>query len=320
MCVPVTTTALPRGRGRRERFIVWNDTVVEGVRGASKRDLLQEAFQRSKLRHAAIRSGQRLPNLNTNCIGCGRNRMVEWCRNCTRWHHRRCVTAPCTTEHQPGERQQTGRLDSFRCRRSTRIEGPGAVLQAGDGSVELANTPSASGSWAIQLRDGTKLEGQILIHREDITSTRCEIHALLAGLAVGPDSGAQICDNHSAIQIFNKVRDFVRQVYVSIRYGDPHRMEMRSLMEHMDRDGTLQPQWVRSHQEQQITDNLDLRTKRLALAQVDMAAKVSHHVTMPESYADWIRVDAWCLCDEENRIVMGNTLRYLMKRTRTDRE
>lgn len=162
--------------------------------------------------------------------------------------------------------------------------------------------------------------GQLRIHRDDITSTRCEIHALLAGLVLGHEVGWQICDNQSAIQVFNKARDFVRQGYVNIRYGDPHRMEIRSLMEYMESHGTLQPQWVRSHQEQRRTDDLGLGKRRHALAQVDAAAKRSHQVRMQDSYAAWVRFDRWCLCDEEKRVVMGNTLQFLLKKATSNRE
>lgn len=95
--------------------------------------------------------------------------------------------------------------------------------------MRAANTQQGSGTWAMQQPAGPIVTGQLAIHRSDITSTRCEVHALIAGLVIGNDTGEQVCDNQSTIRIFAKARDLANGVRLNIKYSDPHRIEIRSL-------------------------------------------------------------------------------------------
>lgn len=186
---------------------------------------------------------------------------------------------------------------------------------AGDGSVIHAKSARCQGGWAV--RDGgTTVYGQLLFHKDDITSTRCEIHALIAGVALSGDTGNQICDNTSAIRIFQRVRRMLQTNTTFIKYADPHRMEVRSLLNLLTRTGDRNIEWVRSHQELMRTDDHELRRKRAALTLADEAAKASHTYRMTGSCMGWLSLDLWMLLDPDGRPVLGNTLRHMRNRQR----
>ncbi|KAF4032709.1 hypothetical protein GN244_ATG15435 [Phytophthora infestans] len=124
----------------------------------------------------------------------------------------------------------------------------------------------------MQQPEGQSVTGRMAIHKIDITSTRCEVHALMAGLIATGDCGQQVCDNQSAIQIFNRARK-IANGDAQPKYRDPHRIEIRSLQRLMHEHGTMVPKWVRSHQEHVATDDMSLQQQRSALAVVDTAAE-----------------------------------------------
>ncbi|GMF14392.1 unnamed protein product [Phytophthora fragariaefolia] len=63
--------------------------------------------------------------------------------------------------------------------------------QVGDDSVLDANTHSASGGWAFHDDSEAVLIRNLRIHWSDITSNRCGLHALIAGVIAGGDQGGQ---------------------------------------------------------------------------------------------------------------------------------
>ncbi|KAG1706272.1 hypothetical protein DVH05_001420 [Phytophthora capsici] len=154
---------------------------------------------------------------------------------------------------------------------------------------------------------------QLRVHRADITSTRCEIYALLAGNTLYGDAGEQICDNKSAIHILRKARAYANGALTTIKFRDPHRMEIKSISKAMNESGSFEALWVRSHKEHEVTNGDLLRQRRQSLACVDNAAKNSLQQELSASYSSWLQFDSF-LRDNEGRPVIGNTLSYLYER------
>ncbi|KAE8900618.1 hypothetical protein PF003_g15413 [Phytophthora fragariae] len=180
------------------------------------------------------------------------------------------------------------------------------------------NSPLATGTWAMQQPDGPSVTGRLAIHRNDITSTRCEVYALIAGLVAGGNTGEQVCDNKSAIQIFSKARNLANGALCHIKYRDHHRIEIRTLCRHMQPSGTMTPLWIRSHQEHLQVDDTMLQQRRAALATVDEAAGGAHDLQLPISYSDLITFDDYVVYDEDHRLVFGNVAQYVKKRAYVD--
>ncbi|KAE8875594.1 hypothetical protein PF005_g13915 [Phytophthora fragariae] len=86
---------------------------------------------------------------------------------------------------------------------TTSLTAPAPLLEpiptaAGDGSVIGAGSMRASGAWAV-VHGSVSVTGNVKCYWADITSTRCECHALIAGLHLSGDSGVQVCDNKAVI-------------------------------------------------------------------------------------------------------------------------
>ncbi|OWZ05981.1 hypothetical protein PHMEG_00021830 [Phytophthora megakarya] len=167
-----------------------------------------------------------------------------------------------------------------------------------------ANTAAAHGGWAMQTVGGPAVMGQLYIHRQDITSTRCKIHGLLAGMVLYGDSGEQICDNKSVITILGKARVHANGTMLLIKYRDGNKVVEQS--------------YVQSYKKHEYTADILLRRQRQALAYVDSYAKASHSQVMVESYSTWIDFDHYLLLDDELRPVVGNTPQYLYDRAQAD--
>ncbi|KAK1946812.1 hypothetical protein P3T76_002364 [Phytophthora citrophthora] len=149
---------------------------------------------------------------------------------------------------------------------------------------------------------GPAVMGQLHIHRQDITSTRCDIHGLLAGMVLYGDSA----------------RAHASGTIPLIKFRDPHSMEIRSLSKAMCEGGSLRAVWVQSRKEHEYVEDNLVRRQRQALACVDSYAKVSHCQVMVESYSTWMDFDHYLLLDDELRPVVGNTPQYLFERAQAD--
>ncbi|OWZ16448.1 LOW QUALITY PROTEIN: hypothetical protein PHMEG_0009758 [Phytophthora megakarya] len=159
------------------RIILWTDTVDDGVHGVNDREILLKALKRSQLCYESTLESGRPIELATACSEFGRHRGAQWCGDCKKWHHPICLPVWNTSGNATGSRAQQRYLSY------TWQTGSGEVtIQAGDGSVIQANTPAAHGGWAMQTVEGPAIMGQLYIQRQDITSTRCEMHGLLAGM------------------------------------------------------------------------------------------------------------------------------------------
>ncbi|OWZ14019.1 hypothetical protein PHMEG_00012560 [Phytophthora megakarya] len=184
---------------------------------------------------------------------------------------------------------------------------------AGDGSVLGAGTPEERGGWATHSGSIRKV-GKVNVHWADTTSTRCECHALIAGLAGSGDSGVQVCDSQPAIATLEYARSIMNgTMSPHIKYNNPHRVEIRSMIAKMRPGGSFSAQWTRSHQGHEITSASNLVARRVALAVVDSEAVQSHAITMTESYADIIQWDLAHLVDSDGCPVVGKTRRYLTR-------
>ena len=94
-------------------------------------------------------------------------------------------------------------------------------MTAGDGSVLHAATKKLSGSWGYLAPDGTTLSGKLNVHRNDITSTRCEAHAIIAGMYSDNGRRHQICDNQAAIVLAKKKAHGLAQMTTKLfHYGN----------------------------------------------------------------------------------------------------
>jgi hypothetical protein len=91
-------------------------------------------------------------------------------------------------------------------------------------------------------------------------------------------------------------------------------MEIRSLVNLITPTGSMQVEWVRSHQESIHTDDIALRRKREALAVADAAAKASHAYRMQGTYTEWLHLDCWIMLDLEGRLVLGSALAHIRAR------
>ncbi|EGZ05431.1 hypothetical protein PHYSODRAFT_307718 [Phytophthora sojae] len=180
VCVPVIVRYLPRRRNRKDRIILWTTTQVDGIQGANDRRLLQEAAARSRLRYESTLIHGTPIEIATACTACGRHRGEQWCSECGLWHHTQCMTRSCRLP--PVDDTVVGNARAASVQYAWKEGDQTLVVQAGDGSVAEANTTNVQGGWALQAPGGNSVTGQLRIHRPDITSTRCEIHALLGGL------------------------------------------------------------------------------------------------------------------------------------------
>ncbi|RHZ01106.1 hypothetical protein DYB35_007210 [Aphanomyces astaci] len=234
-------------------------------------------------------------------------------RGCHRVHHAHCAPAECETA--PPSPWQTLHHQSFPTQQghSTRP----ITLPAGDGSVLRGGTPMAQGSWAVQ-HGATIVYGRTYCNPEDLSSTRCESHAIIAGTVLGHDLGTQICDNTSAGAIHRAARRRMLKPW-PIRYSHPFRAELRGLMSVMRPCGSFHTVWVRSHQEHEHTTDRQLQAQREALATVDTLATEAHHSAMPSPQTLPIILDTWQLIDHNGRPVMGNTLSWLGNRLATNK-
>ena len=229
------------------------------------------------------------------------------CNRCHQWHHPECKNNNCNTAIQcPWEQvqQSTGRIAHHREANNT--------IQAGDGSVYGGGTSHATGTWSLITITGETIVGQLHCTPTSITSTRCETHALIAGLHETMDNGPQICDNKAAGSILATAR-WYRQHGRQPKYGNKNRIEIRSLIAAMTNNGTFSTIWVASHKEQEKTSDDTLRQHRNALARADHLASNGHTATMEESYGKWLILDDWQLCDNRNRPVLGNYKNFLDK-------
>ncbi|OWY98144.1 hypothetical protein PHMEG_00031159, partial [Phytophthora megakarya] len=177
-----------------------------------------------------------------------------------------------------------------------------------------SGTQDASGSWALRT-SGRRYVGRLQAHWADITSTRLECHALIAGLAATRDSGLQICDNQAAIKTLETARAIVMGKCSShIKYRNRHRIEIRSMVQLMRTDGSFASKWVRSHQEQEACVDSTLAEQRIALAVVDKDATVGHTETMTSDYDHLIQWDMVHLLDDTSKPVLGSVRAFLMAR------
>ncbi|GMF57755.1 unnamed protein product [Phytophthora fragariaefolia] len=188
VCVPVTPTYLPPTSTGRQRVIMWTLTDIDGLHLVNDERILDEALARGRMRYLSTQQYGHTIDMETDCSVCGRYRDGEWCRIFRfQWYN-----SPNNTQ-----------------------------VPAGDGSVMATTSPLATGTWAMQQPDGPSVTGRLAIHRNDITSTRCEVHALIAGLVASGDTWEQVCDNKSAIQIFSKARNLANGALRHIKYRDP---------------------------------------------------------------------------------------------------
>ncbi|EGZ23261.1 hypothetical protein PHYSODRAFT_295736 [Phytophthora sojae] len=95
-------------------------------------------------------------------------------------------------------------------------------------------------------------------------------------------SGTQLCDNKAAIvtlQTARAIANGARPPYT--KYSNRHRIEIRSMVALMCPGGTFNAKWIRSHQECEYSDDVQLNEERKALADVDGDAARSHDEEMP---------------------------------------
>ncbi|GMF40651.1 unnamed protein product [Phytophthora fragariaefolia] len=223
VCVPIVPTFLPQPPRTKQRVIVWRDTAVDGQHGVNDKVALDEAAARGQLRHDTVLfHGHPLP-MRTTCTACHRYRGAIWCKRCRNWHHMQCIGLACEISILDNSAVDMTRLQSVQYTRES-TDTIHVEKQVGGGSVLDANTHNASGGWAFHDDSGTVLLGKLRIHWSDITSTRCELHALLAGIFAGGDQGAPICDNKSAIHILLLARRLATSEDTFLPYRNPHRI------------------------------------------------------------------------------------------------
>jgi hypothetical protein len=168
---------------------------------------------------------------------------------------------------------------------------------AGDGSVIDGGTRNARGAWGLRTQTTRRL-GRLQVHWKYITSTRCECHALIAGLAASGDRRTQICDNQAAIKVLQTAREIATGRRPShIKFRNRHRIEIRSTIALMREGGSFTATWVRSHQEGVICNDRVLVEQRAALARVDPDASEGHEAVLPGSYSDILKWDMIQLID-----------------------
>lgn len=87
-------------------------------------------------------------------------------------------------------------------------------------------------------------------------AARCEFHALIAGLAATGDSGTQVCDNQAAIKILQTASALTTgKRPAHVKYRNRHRVEIKSMVALMREGGIFKAEWVRSHQEQEESND-----------------------------------------------------------------
>ncbi|ETV65660.1 hypothetical protein H257_17655 [Aphanomyces astaci] len=299
-CTPIQIVYSPR-RMRTTTVLVWTDSHCGGRTGLNSRNIVLDTYRRDRARieqaHGAADAGL--------CTYCSRPPGLNECGRCHRVHHAHCAPAECETA--PPSPWQTLHHQSFPTQQGHSSRP--ITLPAGDGSVLRGGTPTAQGSWAVQ-HGATIVYGRTYCNPEDLSSTRCESHAIIAGTVLGHDLGPQICDNTSAGAIHRAARRRMLKPW-PIRYSHPFRAELRGLMSVMRPSGSFHTVWVRSHQEHEHTTDRQLQAQREALATVDTLATEAHHSDMPSPQTLPIILDTWQLIDHNGRPVMGNTLRWL---------
>ena len=195
MALDVDTIAYKSGRRTGQKAIIWT---TDG--GRNDPTMIDRIFQATCERFQGAQSTGQAYNEDVRCIGCHRMRETTRCQKCQLYHHTECVNNNCTTEPICQWRMMQEAAGQM----STMI-GPARQTTAGDGSVHRGGTNNARGSWGLAQSSGMQISGRLQINPIGITSTRCETHALLAGLALGGDN-VQTCDNRSAILILDKAR------------------------------------------------------------------------------------------------------------------
>ena len=131
-------------------------------------------------------------------------------------------------------------------------------MVAGDGSIVDRGTIQASGGWGLVMTEGTRIQGRLHLQSMDLTSTRCEVHALIHGSRYARYY-EQICDNKGAIGLWKKAQWLVTQPDWALRLNSAHRSELRTLRE-LHREHQLPtPKWTRSHQEHKDHPDQEIR-------------------------------------------------------------
>ncbi|GMF19563.1 unnamed protein product [Phytophthora fragariaefolia] len=275
--VPVIPTFLPQTSGGRQRVNIWSRTNIAGQLETNDDGALDEALARSCVRYQSTLLHGPTLDMVTSCSECGRHRDVQWCRHCGCWHHSQCVGGNYRTRPPENNNLILVRNTTLGFRWENGFTS--SHISAGDGSVLGANTSYATSTWAMHQPGGPMVTGQLMIHRKDITSTRCEVHALAAGLVSSGDDGEQVRYNQSAIRIFIKARELANDKLRHIKFSDPHRIERRSLCPHMQTRGSMTPVWVRSHQENLPSNDSLLQPRRQSLP-AETQLPVSRMVSM----------------------------------------
>ncbi|EGZ24288.1 hypothetical protein PHYSODRAFT_296425 [Phytophthora sojae] len=128
------------------------------------------------------------------------------------------------------------------------------------------------------------------------------------------DTGTQVCDNLAAIRTLETARAIANGIRSShIKYSNKHRVEIRTMVALMRPGGTFTTQWVRSHQEHELTSDPTLNEQRQALAAADADAAQSHDLSMTGSYTGIMCWDAAHFIDSHGNPVVGRTQRFLTK-------
>ena len=177
----------------------------------------------------------------------------------------------------------------------------------------VENVRTAKGGWGLVINDQS-VRGRLRIHHGNISSTRCELHALIMGLAASIDSGTQICDNTGAIMIFEQQRRQQRTGIIVPKYSDKHRIEKRTIQKLLQNKGTFTCKWVRSHQEHITTEDPEINIHRNLLAKADTIANSAIKDNMTHSYTHIYELDSWTILDEQTKPVLGKTIKYLRQK------
>ncbi|EGZ06668.1 hypothetical protein PHYSODRAFT_306861 [Phytophthora sojae] len=286
ICVPVEVVYLRRrgGRSAKDRVIIWSDTSTGGVIGVMSRDLIREAFNRSSRNYDEVMATEELQSPAervASAIGA-----------------KTCTTRPVRIDRRPWVHWEEFR-NCENC------------IAAGDRSVCHGGTPSATSGWG--LRTGTVRKiGRIAVHWADMTSTRCECHALIAGLMASGDTGTQVCDNLAAIRTLETARAIANGIRSShLKYSNKHRVKIRTMVALMRPGGTFTAQWVRPHQEHELTSDPTLNEQRRALAAADADAAQSHDPSMTGSYIGIMCWDAAHIMNSHGNPVVGRIQLFL---------
>ena len=298
LALDVDTVNYKSGRRIGQRAIIWTN---DG--GRNDPAMIDTVFQATKERFCNARDTGQASDVDVRCTGCKRMRETSFCTKCQLYHHAECVNDNCMTE-------DVSKWEIIRTSAARLFLSDGIARQstAGDGSVLHGGTAFARGSWGLVQRSGKIVSGQLHISPKCITSTRCETHALLAGLVLNADT-VQTCDNRAGITILDKAR-WLQKNRRQPKFSDKNRIELRSLMAHPSLKD-FAGRWVASHKEGEFTDDQDLQEWRDTLAKADEIASAAHQCQMPLSYGTWLKLDGWQLVDHLDRPVFSNILRWL---------